>query len=101
MAQLVLHFVSDPDQAAAEMARVTRPGGMVSACVWDFDEGMEMLRCFWDAALAIDPGAPDEARTMRFGRQGEIAELLATAGLHDIQESTLHVSSSYESFDEL
>lgn len=101
MAQLVLHFVSDPEQAAREMVRVVRPGGSVSACVWDFEDGMEMLRGFWDAALTIDPDAPDEARTLRFGRPGEIAELFSTAGLHDVEESTLHVTSTYASFDEL
>jgi SAM-dependent methyltransferase len=101
MAQLVLHFVSEPELAAREMARVVRPGGSVSACVWDFDDGMQMLRGFWDAALAIDPEAPDEARTLRFGRAGEIAELLVAVGLVDIVESTLHVSSAYTSFEEL
>jgi SAM-dependent methyltransferase len=101
MAQLVLHFVSDPDAAASEMMRVVRPGGRVSACVWDFDGGMEMLRCFWDAALEIDPAAPDEAATMRFGRPGEISQLFASAGTTDVVESTLRVSSSYTDFDEL
>ena len=95
LAQLVLHFVSEPEQAAQEMARVVRPGGSVSACVWDFDDGMEMLRGFWDAALAIDPDAPDEARTMPFGRLGEIVELFATVGLGGIRESTLCVVSTY------
>jgi SAM-dependent methyltransferase len=101
MAQLVLHFVSVPEAAAREMARVVRPGGSVAACVWDFDDGMEMLRAFWDAALSIDPQAPDEARTLRFGRPGEIAELFASTGLERIQESTLAVASTYSSFDEL
>ena len=101
MAQLVLHFVSEPDQAAAEMARVVHPGGTVSACVWDFAEGMELLRGFWDAALAIDPEAPDEAQRLRFGRPGEIAGLFSAAGMVDIVESTLQVSSTYATFDEL
>ena len=101
MAQLVLHFVAEPEQAAVEMARVVRRGGAVSACVWDFDGGMEMLRGFWDAALVIDQDAPDEARTMRFGRPGEIAELFAAVGLGEIVETTLHVASTYTSFDEL
>jgi len=101
LAQLVLHFVSDPDQAVREMARVTRLGGTVAACVWDFAEGMEMLRAFWDAATTINPDAPDEARTLRFGRAGEIADVLATAGLDRIEESTLTAASSYDSFDEL
>lgn len=101
MAQLVLHFVSEPARAAQEMARVVHPGGVVSACVWDFHEGMQMLRGFWDAALAIDPDAPDEATTLRFGRPGEIAELFATVGVDDLVESTLQVTSTYGSFDEL
>lgn len=101
MAQLVLHFVSDPQMAAREMKRVVRSEGNVSACVWDFHQGMEMLRGFWDAASSADPNAPDEARTMRFGRPGEIAELFASVGIEDIVESTLHVTSTYESFDEL
>jgi hypothetical protein len=62
---------------------------------------MELLRGFWDAALAVDPAAPDEARTLRFGRPGEIAALWSAAGLTNIVESTLHVSSTYASFDEL
>lgn len=101
MAQLVLHFVSEPDRAATELARVVRPGGTVAACVWDFEEGMEMLRAFWDAALAIDPEAPDEARTLRFGRPGELAALFERGGLVDVVESNLGVTSTYDSFDEL
>lgn len=100
LAQLVLHFVSEPEEAAREMTRVVVPGGAVSACVWDFAEGMEMLRAFWDAALAVDLHAPDEA-ALRFGRPGEIAELFESAGLTDVVESTLHVSSTYADFDEL
>ena len=100
MAQLVFHFVSDPLQAARDMARVTKPGGVVSACVWDFDEGMEMLRAFWDAALSVHPDAPDES-LLKFGRAGEIAELFAAVGLRDIEESTLSVPSTYANFDEL
>lgn len=101
LSQLVLHFVTEPERAAAELRRVVRPGGTIAACVWDFAEGMAMLRHFWDAAVAVDPSAPDEARTLRFGRQGEIADLLEAAGLVDVGETTLDVTSTYERFDEL
>lgn len=100
-AQLVLHFVTDPALAAGELRRVVRPGGTIGACVWDFDRGMRMLRAFWDAALDIDPDAPDEARTLRFGRAGEIAEIFADADLDGINETTLRAQTTYESFDEL
>lgn len=101
LAQLVLHFVSDPALALAEMRRVGVPGGRVAACVWDFEVGMEMLRRFWDAAVATDAAAPDELHTMRFGRSGEIAEVLAEAGLEDVREETLRVESGYADFEEL
>lgn len=101
LAQLVLPFVSDPTQAAREMRRVVRPGGMVAACMWDSEGNMQILRHFWDAALIVDPDAPDEAQTLRFGRPGEIAELFDSVGVDDLSESTLTVTSTYTDFDEL
>jgi SAM-dependent methyltransferase len=101
LAQLVLHFVTDPESAAAEFRRVLRPGGVAAACVWDFGDGMEMLRHFWDAALAVDPTAPDEARVLRFGAPGEIASLFEAAGFEDIEETSLAVGSTYTQFEEL
>ena len=101
LAQLVLHFVSEPGQAADEFRRVLRPGGTAAACVWDFAQGMQMLRLFWDAALELDPVAPDEATTLRFGREGEITALLQGAGFEDVVENTLDVESTYADFDEL
>ncbi|HET9953220.1 MAG TPA: methyltransferase domain-containing protein [Polyangiaceae bacterium] len=101
LAQLVLHFVSEPARAAQELRRVLRPGGMALACVWDFTAGMEMLRHFWDAALALNPEAPDEARILRFGREREILDLFAATGFENLTETTLQVTSSYIDFDEL
>jgi SAM-dependent methyltransferase len=101
LAQLVLHFVTDPVQCAAEFRRVLRPDGVAAACVWDSADGMQMLRSFWDAALAVDPQAPDEARVLRFAREGEISDWLRAAGFHDVTETTLEVSSTYASFAEL
>jgi SAM-dependent methyltransferase len=100
VSQLVLHFVSDPPKAAAEMARVTRPGGRVAACVWDLTGGMTMIRAYWDAAREIDSNAPDEAE--RFGgAPGQLAALWRDTGLSDVQETALTVSSDYAGFAEL
>jgi ubiquinone/menaquinone biosynthesis C-methylase UbiE len=101
LAQLVLHFVSDPAAAAAEFRRVLSPGGTAAACVWDLDKEMEMLRHFWDAALAIETAVPDGERMLRFGRRGEIADWLVEGGFVDVEETTLEVSSTYVDFDEL
>ncbi len=99
--QLVLHFVDDLPGAASEALRVLRPGGLVAACVWDAVEGVEMLDRFWRAVLVRDPAAPPQARALRLGRPGEIADLLASAGFGDLVETTLAVSSTYTDVDEL
>lgn len=100
LAQLILHFVSDPAAAAREMRRVLRPGGTVAACSWDATQGMEMLRYFWDAAASLDPDASDEAG-LRLGSEGELAGLFEEAGFEQTTESTLEVTSTYSSFDDL
>ena len=65
LAQLVVNFMQDAPTGLAEMARVTRPGGVVAAAVWDYADGMTILRKFWDAARTIDPDAGDESQ-MRY-----------------------------------
>src|SRR5205809_956656 len=62
LAQLVVNFLDDPAAGVMEMRRLVRPGCVVAACTWDYSDGMRMLRTFWDAALALDPEAPDEGR---------------------------------------
>lgn len=101
LAQLVLHFVTDPVAAGQEMARVVRPGGVVAACVWDFSQGMQMLRAFWDAALTVDPEAPDELQVLRFGREHELARWLTDTGLEAIAEAEVTVHVRYRDFAEL
>src|SRR3954470_8189340 len=100
LAQLVFHFVSDPIAAVGEMKRVTQPGGKVAACVWDMTGGMTMLRAYWDAAYEADPDAPSESD--RFGgKPGQLADLWRAAGLRDVADTMLQVSTRYQDFDEL
>src|SRR5690606_33215866 len=101
LAQLVFHFVSEPEAAALELQRVVRPGGRVALCVWDFEGGMELFHAFWGAVLALDADAPNELRDLRFGRPGALSALLDGAGFVGVDEALLTVERSYRDFDEL
>ena len=98
-AQLVVHFMADPVAGLREMARVTRPGGTVAACVWDHAGGGSPLATFWRAVKDLDPRARDES-ALAGAREGHLAQLFAQAGLHDIESTLLTVRSSFASFDE-
>jgi SAM-dependent methyltransferase len=100
LAQLVVNYMRDPDLGVAEMKRVVRGGGMVGGCIWDYSDGMTMLRAFWDAALELDPEAPDQGRTTRFCREDELGELWERCGLRDVESGALLVSAAYEDFDD-
>jgi SAM-dependent methyltransferase len=99
LAQLVVHFMADPVRGLSEMARVTRPGGVVAACVWDHAGEQTPLAPFWHSVRELDPEAPDESG-LAGGREGQLAELFAHAGLRDIEESILHVQVEHANFDE-
>lgn len=101
IALLVMNFVPDHRKAIAEMRRVTRPDGVVSACVWDYDAGMRMIRIFWDEVVALDPSlAAKDQRNMKLVRQGQLGELWRSAGLVDVREEPLTIEQSFASFDD-
>jgi SAM-dependent methyltransferase len=99
LAQLVVHFMADPIGSLREMARVTRPGGSVIACVWDHAGRRGPLSLFWTAARELDPGAQDESE-LAGAREGHLAELFKAAGLHDVDDTELTVRVEYASFDD-
>jgi SAM-dependent methyltransferase len=99
LAQLVVHFMADPVAGLREMARVTRPGGAVAACVWDHAGGGSPLAVFWRAVLELDPGAHDESG-LAGAREGHLAELLSAAGLRDITSTALTVRVTFPRFDD-
>lgn len=73
----------------------------MAAAVWDFAGGMQMLTAFWDVALARNPLAPAESKTLRFGSEGELSTLFADVGLDQVTESTETVVSQYQDFTDL
>jgi SAM-dependent methyltransferase len=99
LSQLVVNFFADPGAALAEMARVTRPGGTIAACTWDYHDGMTMLRVFWDAAVAVDPAAPHEGSVMPFCTTAELEHLWRESGLGAVESDELLVTREYASFD--
>jgi ubiquinone/menaquinone biosynthesis C-methylase UbiE len=98
LAQLVVHFMSDPVAGVAEMARVTRGDGLVAACVWDHAGGQGPLSVFWQAARELDPGVRDESH-LAGAREGHLAELFVQAGLRKIEQATLASSLEHSSFE--
>lgn len=97
---LVLNFVPDPARMVAEMARVVRPGGTVALYVWDYAGGMQLMRYFWDAAVALDPGAREKDEGVRFPicQPGPLARLFAEAGLGALETRAIDVPTVFRDF---
>jgi len=98
LAQLVVHFMSDPVAGLAEMSRVTRSGGVVAACVWDHAGGNGPISVFWDAARSLDQKVVDESR-LAGARAGHLTELYGEAGLRDVDETALEVVLEHPTFE--
>ena len=97
---LVLAFMSDADAGLGEMARVTKPGGTVAACMWDLEGGgMRMLALFWKAMKSVKPDTADE-RERAGTQEGEIAERMRRVGLADVTDGALEVEVSYTGFED-
>jgi SAM-dependent methyltransferase len=99
---LVLNFVSDPRRAIQEMTRVTRPGGVVAASVWDFRGGLPHQRVFLDTAAVIDPVDGNKLRSkmlsMPLTGPGELADAWMEHGLLDVEQTSLTVRIELQSF---
>ena len=99
LAQLVLSFLEDAGRAAAEMARVVRPGGIAAACTFEAS-GLALVSTFWKAAARLDPAAPDDAR-LPFRRAEELVALWTGAGFRDIRTDLIDLEIDYDGFDDL
>ena len=99
LAQLVVHFMTDPVAGLREMGRVTRPGGVVAACVWDHAGGRGPLTSFWRAVRELDPSAPDESGLAGV-REGQLAGLFAQAGFGGVRATALTVRVRHATFEQ-
>ena len=99
LAQLVVHFMADPVAGLREMARVTRSGGVVAACVWDHAGERSPVAVFWRAARELDPGVHDESG-LAGAREGALPDLLLEAGLERVVVGELEAAFTHASFEE-
>jgi len=99
---LVLNFVPNPEQAIASIRDRLRSGGTVAAYLWDYADGMEFLRTFWEEAVAVNPAAAavDERRRFPLCSKGALARLFERAGLQDVQSAAIEVPTDFVNFED-
>jgi SAM-dependent methyltransferase len=99
---LVLNFVPEPGRMIAEMARVVRPGGLIAVYVWDYADRMQLMRHFWDGAVALNPAAAalDEGNRFPICRPEPLRDLFSTAGLRDVETRPIDVPTVFRDFDD-
>jgi SAM-dependent methyltransferase len=99
---LALNFVPEPAAAVAEFARVVAPGGVAAAYVWDYSDGMRMMRYFWDAAIDADPAAAarDEGPRFPICRPDALRAAWTAAGLVDVETRAIEIPTVFADFDD-
>jgi SAM-dependent methyltransferase len=99
---LVLNFLPDPGAAVRELRRIARPGATVAAYVWDYADGMQPIRAFWDAAIDLAPSARDVDEAARFPlcHPDQLRNLFVDAGLSGVRTHTIDVEARFRDFDD-
>jgi SAM-dependent methyltransferase len=102
VAGLVLNFLPDPARALAAIRERLRPGALVAAYVWDYAQGMEFLRSFWDEAVASNPDAAalDEGGRFPLCRASALEVLFRSAGLVEVETRPLRIPTDFAAFDD-
>jgi SAM-dependent methyltransferase len=102
VAGLALNYVPQPLRAVADMARVTRPGGVIAAYVWDYAGKMQFQRYFWEAAVALDPAAYelDQGRRFPICQPGPLSDVFTQAGLKHVTVQPIEIPTNFSDFDD-
>jgi ubiquinone/menaquinone biosynthesis C-methylase UbiE len=99
---IMLNFVPQPETAVEEMIRVAKPGGTIGIFLWDYAEGMEMLRYFWDAVVELNSNAKEYDEGIRFPlcREGQLEALIKKCGLKQVEAMPIEVKTIFKNFDD-
>lgn len=99
---LVLNFIPQPEVAIHEMIRVSKPGGIIGIFLWDYSDGMKMLRYFWDAAAVLDNRAKEFDEGLRFPlcRKGQLEELFRKTGLKNVEAISIEINTFFKNFND-
>jgi len=99
---LVLNFIPNPEAVMASIRERLRLGGTAAAYVWDYAEGMEFLRYFWEEAVASDARAIpfDEGRRFPLCRRPALESLFREAGLAQVETAPLSIPTDFTTFDD-
>jgi SAM-dependent methyltransferase len=99
---LVLNFVPNLADGLAEMKRVVGPGGTIAAYVWDYAEGMQLMRVFWDAAVSLRPEAQalDEGVRFPLCEPAALQAAFEFAGLADVEVAPLTIETPFRDFED-
>jgi SAM-dependent methyltransferase len=103
VAGLVLNFVPSPPEVVRGMTNAVVSGGTVAAYVWDYLGRMEMVRRFWDAAMAIDPAAGEYHAQTSYAlcNPDALGELFDGAGLNAVESVPIDAPARFSDFDDL
>jgi trans-aconitate methyltransferase len=102
VAGLVMNFIPDLALALAAIRDLLAPGGWIGGYVWDYADGMQMIRHFWDAAVALDPMAANLDEGLRFPitAPGPLQAAFRAAGLDDVEVRAIEIPTVFPSFDD-
>lgn len=102
VAGLALNFIPDQPAALREIARTVRPEGVIAAYVWDYADKMQMMRYFWDAAVALRPEATivDESRRFLICQPEPLATLFQQSGLGQVEVHQIDIPTHFQNFDD-